>query len=255
MSTSPQDSAVGDGKVAIVTGAAQGIGRASALRLARNGYRVAIADLQKEKAEKVVGEIQELGLSAVAYGLDVSDGERVRETAADVVNRFGRIDVLVNNAGTHRECEVIDLTDELYERIVGTVLTGTFLFSRAVLPTMIAQKSGVIVNISSVWAWGTGPGAAPYCAAKAGVSSFTKTLAIEVGKHGIRVCAIAPGLIETDMYETVNEEERAAQIAGCPLGRLASPDEIAGPLSFLVSDEASWITGDTLTVSGGTFLR
>jgi 3-oxoacyl-[acyl-carrier protein] reductase len=242
-------------KVAIVTGGAQGIGRSSALRLAAQGYRVAVVDLQEDKARSVVAEIEQVGSHGLAYGLDVRDRPRVREAVDDVAARLGRIDVLVNNAGTHTECEFVNLTDEIYDRVVGTILTASFSFARAVLPTMIKQGSGVIVNIASVWAWGVGPGAAPYCASKAGIVSLTKSLATEVGKHGIRVNAIAPGLIDTDMYATLNPEEREALIQSCPLGRLASPEEVAGPISFLVSDEASWITGETLAVAGGTYLR
>lgn len=242
-------------KVAIVTGGAQGIGRASALRLASQGYRIVVIDLQSDKAQAVVDEVKQAGSDGLAYGLDVSDGERVRATVDEVVSRLGGIDVLVNNAGTHTECEVIDLTDQIYERILETILTGSFQFARAVLPTMIEKQAGVIINIASVWAWGVGPGAAPYCAAKAGVVSLTKALATEVGKHNIRVNAVAPGLIDTDMYATLNPEAREALIETCPLGRLASPDEIAGPVAFLVSDDASWITGETLAVSGGTYLR
>jgi 3-oxoacyl-[acyl-carrier protein] reductase len=255
MSDPPAPNGQGERKLALVTGAAQGIGRSAALRLAGEGYDLAIVARQQDRAQQVVDELERLGSRGAAYGLDVSKPELARQAVADVVDRFGRIDVLVNNAGTHLEREVVDLTEEIYDTIMDTNLKAAFVFSQAVLPTMISQGSGVIINISSVWAWGVGPGATPYCASKAGVSSLTRTLATEVGKHGIRVNAIAPGLIETDMYATVNESQRAAMIADAPLGRLGTPDEIAGPLAFLVSRDASWITGETLAVSGGNFLR
>jgi 3-oxoacyl-[acyl-carrier protein] reductase len=242
-------------KVALITGGGQGIGRASALRLASEGYGIALFGLHKEKVDSVAAEVNGAGGEATAHGVDVSQAAEVRQGVEDVLNTFGRIDVLVNNAGTHEECEVVDLTDEIYDRVIGTNLTGSFLLARAVLPGMIERQSGVIINISSVWAWGVGPGAAPYCASKAGVVSLTKALATEVGKHGIRVNAVAPGLIDTDMYATVNDQQRKLLIEQCPLGRLAAPDEIAGPVSFLVSDDASWITGETLAVAGGMYLR
>lgn len=242
-------------KVALITGAAQGIGRATALRLARQGHQVAVVDLQEDKAQSVVEELRELGSDGMAYGLDVSDGSAVRESVDDALKHFGRIDVLVNNAGTHVECDIADISEETYDRIYNVVMRGTFLYTHATLPSMVERKSGNIVNISSVWAWGVGAGAAPYGSAKAGVVAFTKAVAQEVGKHGIRVNSVAPGLIDTPMYETLNEEQRQALIDSCPLGRLASPDEIAGPVAFLISDEASWMTGETITVSGGTYLR
>jgi NAD(P)-dependent dehydrogenase (short-subunit alcohol dehydrogenase family) len=154
-------------QVAVVTGAAQGIGRATALRLARDGFSVVALDLQHDAAERVAGEIRDLGVDGAAFSMDVGDSAAVTAVMGQVVEKFGRLDVLVNNAGTHVPGNVADLSDESYHRTINTILNGTFYCSRAVLPTMISQHSGAIVNVSSVWAWACAGGAAPYCMAKA----------------------------------------------------------------------------------------
>jgi 3-oxoacyl-[acyl-carrier protein] reductase len=245
-----------NGKVAVVTGAAQGIGRATALRLASDGYRIAVVDFRPEPAEKVAAELQELGTDAAAFTADVGDSTAVDDATKQIIERFGGLDVLVNNAGTHVPGDVVDLSNEDFDRVVDTILKGTFYFSRAVLPTMIAQRGGSIVNVSSVWAWACAPGAAPYCLAKAGVTALTKSLAQEVGKYGIRVNAVAPYLVNTELHRaTHTEEARRGMAEASPMGRECEPEEIAASISFLVSNDASWVAGESLTLSGGSFLR
>jgi NAD(P)-dependent dehydrogenase (short-subunit alcohol dehydrogenase family) len=243
-------------KVAVVTGAAQGIGRATADRLASDGYRIAVVDFRAEPAEKVASEIRESGVDAAAFNADVGDSEAVGNATREILERFGRLDVLVNNAGTHVPGDVVDISDEDFDRVVGTILKGTFYFSRAVLPTMIEQESGSIVNVSSVWAWACAPGAAPYCLAKAGVVALTKSLAAEVAKYGIRVNAVAPYLVNTELHRASHSDEaRREMAAASPMGRECEPEEIAAGISFLVSGDASWVAGETLTLSGASLLR
>jgi 3-oxoacyl-[acyl-carrier protein] reductase len=245
-----------NGQVAVVTGAAQGIGRATALRLASDGYRIAVVDFRAGPAEEVAAELQALGTDAAAFTADVGDSSAVDDATKQILERFGGLDVLVNNAGTHVPGDVVDLSNEDFDRVVNTILKGTFYFSRAVLPTMIAQRGGAIVNVSSVWAWACAPGAAPYCLAKAGVTALTKSLAQEVGKYGIRVNAVAPYLVNTELHRaTHTEEARRGMAEASPMGRECEPEEIAASISFLVSEDASWVAGESLTLSGGSFLR
>jgi NAD(P)-dependent dehydrogenase (short-subunit alcohol dehydrogenase family) len=242
--------------VAIITGAAQGIGLATAKRFAEDGYRIAIVDLSRDKAEQEAEQLRNTGTAASAYTADVSDSAAVNETVAAVVDDFGRVDVLVNNAGTHVPGNVVDTTDEIYNRVVDSIMKGTFYFSRAVLPTMISQGSGAIVNVASVWAWDCAPGAAPYCMAKAGVVALTKSLASEVARHGIRVNAVGPYLIATELHRASHSDEARREMAeGHPMGREGEPNEVAAAIAFLASDQASWVSGDTLTTSGGALLR
>lgn len=242
--------------VAIITGAAQGIGLATAKRFNEDGYRVAIVDLSRDKAEQEADQLRSTGTAASAYAADVGDSAAVNETVAAVVNDFGRVDVLVNNAGTHVPGNVVDTTDEVYNRVVDSIMKGTFYFSRAVLPTMISQGSGAIVNVASVWAWDCAPGAAPYCMAKAGVVALTKSLAQEVARHGIRVNAVGPYLIATELHRASHSDEARREMAeGHPMGREGEPNEVAAAIAFLASDQASWVSGDTLTTSGGALLR
>jgi 3-oxoacyl-[acyl-carrier protein] reductase len=247
---------VSTSKAAIVTGGGQGIGRAAVLELAHRGHNVSVCDLVGDRAERVAEEVRSGGQQSQAFGADVSNKADVERVINKTLEQFGRIDVLVNNAGTHTPVKVVDMTDETFDRITNTILKGTFYFSRAVLPTMISQQSGTIINLSSVWAWACGPEAAPYCSAKAAVTAFTKSLAFEVGEYGIRVNAVAPGLVDTELYRsTSSREDRDFLIANCPMGRECTPEEIAKPIGFLASQEASWVNGETLTVSGGLYVR
>lgn len=244
------------GEVAIVTGAAQGIGRATALRLGSRGYRVAVVDLQGDRAADVARELAAIGVEGEAFAVDVGDAGAVDDAAAEILLRWGRVDALVNNAGLHIAGKVVQMSDEDFDRVLRTNLKGIVHFSRAVVPSMIERRRGGIVNTSSVWAWGTGPEAGAYAASKAGVTSITKTMALELGEYGIRVNAVAPGLIDTEQVrKTVPREHIEALIATHPLKREGTSDEVAGPICFLLSDDASWINGETVTVSGGILLR
>lgn len=245
-----------DVKVAIVTGGGQGIGRATALELGAHGFAVAVCDLVKQRADLVVQELEAAGASGMSFEADVSKRADVEAVVAETLARYGHIDALVNNAGTHAPSKVVDMSDEIWDRVIDVCLKGTFYFSRAVLPSMIERRSGTIINLSSVWAWACGAEAAPYCAAKAGITAFTKSLAFEVGEYGIRVNAVAPGLVDTALYrDTSSQAGRDFLLSNCPLGRECSPEELARPIRFLVSEDASWVNGETLTVSGGLYVR
>lgn len=243
-------------KVAIVTGGGQGIGRATAIELGAHGFDVTVCDLVQERAESVVRELEASGGGGLALRADVSNREQVEDVVSATLARYGQIDALVNNAGTHTASKVVDMSDEIWDRVINTNLKGTFYFSRAVLPTMIERRSGVIVNLSSVLAWACGAEAAPYSAAKAGITALTKALAFEVGEYGIRVNAVAPGLVDTVLYrDTTTEAGRDYLLSNCPLNRECTPEEVARPIRFLVSGDASWVNGETLTVSGGLYIR
>ena len=243
-------------KVAIVTGGGQGIGRATALELGAHGFDVTVCDLVQERAESVVKELEASGGGGLAVRVDVNSREQVEDVVSTTLARYGQIDALINNAGTHTASKVVDMSDEIWDRVINTNLRGTFYFSRAVLPSMIERRSGVIVNLSSVLAWACGAEAAPYSAAKAGITALTKSLAFEVGEYGIRVNAIAPGLVDTVLYRaTTTQSGRDNLLSNCPLGRECTPEEVARPIRFLVSGDASWVNGETLTVSGGLYLR
>ena len=245
-----------DERVGIVTGAAQGIGRATAARLGSLGYKVALVDLQRDRVHEVVDELKADGVDAAACAVDVGDAGAVSDAAAEILDRWGHVDALVNNAGLHLAGKVIEMSDEDFDRVLRTNLKGIVNFSRAVVPSMIDCRCGAIVNTSSVWAWGTRPGTGAYAASKAGVSSLTKTMALELGEYGIRVNAVAPGLIDTEMVRTkVPRDHVEMLISTHPLKREGRSDEVAAPICFLLSDDASWINGETVTVSGGIYLR
>jgi len=244
-----------DGKVALVTGAAQGIGAATARLLAREGAQVGVLDLTEERAGPVVAE---LGADrAVAVGCDVAESAQVNAAVAQVIERFGRLDVLVNNAGLTRDNLLKRLTDEDWDTVLDVHLKGTFLFCRAAQAQMVEQKSGRIVNLSSRSALGN-RGQVNYSAAKAGIQGLTATLAIELGPFGITVNAVAPGYVETAMTAATAarvrmdaEEHQKLAAERTPLRRVAQPEEIASVVAFFASDAASYVSGQTLYVNGG----
>jgi 3-oxoacyl-[acyl-carrier protein] reductase len=240
------------GKVAIVTGGSRGIGRAVSLRLARAGADVAVVFAgNREKAEAVVGEIQEMGRRSVAIQADVSQAEQVDAMVKQVVEAFGRIDILVNNAGITRDNLLLRLKEEDWDAVLSTNLKGVFLCTKAVTRQMMKQRFGRIINISSVVGLIGNPGQANYVAAKAGVIGLTKTAARELASRGITVNAVAPGFIETDMTAVLGEETREQMLGQIPLGRFGSAEDVAGAVAFLASDDAAYITGQTLNVDGG----
>ena len=242
-------------RVAIITGAARGIGKAVALQLASDGYAAIIADLRSDAAGETARQMRESGWVAAAQHCDVTDPAACEALVAMAVSRFGRLDVLVNSAGISKPCASLEVTPEDWRNMIGVQLDGVFYCSQSAARQMVSQgRGGCIVNISSINAEAAFPRRAAYCAAKAGVQMLTKTLAIEWARYGIRVNAVGPSHTETEMTlenvrrGTFSVEEVVKRI---PLGRLASVQDVANAVSFLVSDRASFITGQSLYVDGG----
>jgi 3-oxoacyl-[acyl-carrier protein] reductase len=240
------------GRVALITGAGQGIGRAIALKCQEEGARVAIAERNPETGNQTAGEIKERGGECLVFKVDVAREEEVSAMAREIHQHFGRLDILVNNAGFDRPGGALKISLEDWDAVMGVHLRGALITVRAVLPFMQEAGYGRIINISSVYGKAGGKGELAYCAAKAGVMGFTKSLAREVGKFGITVNAVLPGLTNTPTIQTFMAEKYKAQIiADTPLGRIGRPEEIAAPVVFLASEEAGFITGACLEVSGG----
>ncbi|WP_280227408.1 beta-ketoacyl-ACP reductase [Nocardia farcinica] len=239
-------------RTAIVTGSARGIGAATARRLAADGFAVAVLDLEESAAGPVVGEIEAAGGRALAVGVDVADEQSVDAAVQRVASELGAPTVLVNNAGITRDNLLFKMSVQDWDAVMNVHLRGSFLMSRATQKYMTEAKWGRIVNLSSTSALGN-RGQANYSAAKAGLQGFTKTLAIELGKFGVTVNAIAPGFIETDMTrDEVTEEMREVVLKyGVPAGRPGQPEEVAAAISFLASDDASYINGAVIPVDGG----
>jgi NAD(P)-dependent dehydrogenase (short-subunit alcohol dehydrogenase family) len=242
-------------RIAIVTGSGQGIGRGVALCLARAGAHVVIADQVMERIAPVVAEMERLGVKSLGIPTDVSRSDDVQRLVQQTVERFGKIDILVNNAGRVVVKPMVEQSEADWDHVVDVNLKGVFLCCRYVVPEMIARKSGAIVNIASIAAFHTTVLHVPYAASKAGVVALTRDLAYEVARYGIRVNAIAPGPITTPMSQMVSAEQRQAISRTVPLGRMGQPEDIGEAAAFLASDAASFITGATLPVSGGSDLK
>ncbi len=241
-----------DGKVALVTGASRGIGRAIAIALAKEGASVAVNYAgNSEKAGQVVSEIKEIGSEAVAIQGDVTDADSVTAMVKSVAEQFGKIDILVNNAGITRDNLLIRMKEDDWDSVINTNLKGVFLCTKAVSRPMMKQRQGRVINISSVVGVSGNAGQANYTAAKAGVIGLTKTSAKELAARGITVNAIAPGFIETDMTNDLNEEVGEQMRKQIPLGRFGSPEDVAKTVVFLASEDSSYITGQTIQVDGG----
>jgi len=238
------------GKVAIITGAGRGIGREAALLFAREGAKVVLADVDPQ-AEKVVGEIKEFRGEAIFVRSDVTNRESCAVMTAAAVNSFGRIDILINNAGITRDAQLVKLSESDFDRVVAVNLKGTFNATQAVAPQMIDQGSGRIINVSSVVGLYGNFGQTNYAATKAGVIGMTKTWARELGRKGITVNAVAPGFIQTEMTESVPEKVLEMMRGRTPLGRLGTARDVANIYLFLASDDAAYVNGTVVSVDGG----
>jgi len=241
-----------ENQVAVVTGAGRGIGHAIAVRLASEGARIASVSRTEANAQKTADEINAVRPDAArAYAVDVSDHQAVQDAGARILEDFERVDVLVNNAGVTRDGLSMRMSVDDWDTVLDTNLKGAFSFVQALQRSMIRQRSGRIINISSVIGLIGNAGQANYAASKAGLIGFTKSLARELASRGITVNALAPGLIETDMTSVLSDEIRKTILSKIPLGALGQPDDIAAAVAFLASAEAKYITGQVLAVDGG----
>jgi len=240
-----------EGKVAVVTGAARGIGQAIARKLAQEGADIVICDLQAEWLAETAGIVEGLGRKALPLAVDVGDGDAVNACIAEVVKVFGKVDIMVNNAGITKDTLLVRMSDEDWDAVLRVNLKGTFLFSRAVAKHMMKQRSGAIVNIASISGIIGTAGQANYAASKAGVIALTKSTANELAARGVRANAIAPGFISSKMTDALSEDVRNQYLSRIPLGRFGTVEDIANAVVFLASEQSSYLTGQTLNVNGG----
>ena len=240
------------GKVALVTGASRGIGRAIALRLAQAGADIALIYASNgQAAQEAAGQVEALGVRALALRADVSDFAQAQSAYAQVKEALGAPDILVNNAGITRDGLAMRMSQADFDRVVQVNLNGAFYLTRAALPDFVRRRSGRIINITSVSGLDGNPGQANYAASKAGLVGLTKALAREVASRGITVNAVAPGFVDTDMTAAMNPDTLAQALKLVPMGRAAQPQEIAGAVAFLAGPDAGYITGQVLRVDGG----
>jgi 3-oxoacyl-[acyl-carrier protein] reductase len=239
------------GDLALITGASRGIGRACALALGRAGAKVVGTATSQGGADSISAYLAEAGIAGKGLVLDVGDAASIDAFLAAVDAEYGAPYVLVNNAGITRDNLLLRMKEEEWQAVIQTNLTSVFRLSKAVLRGMMKQRKGRIINIASVVGVIGNPGQANYCAAKAGIIGFTKSLAREVGSRNITANTVAPGFIDTDMTKALTEEQRAAMLGGVPLARLGQPEDIAAAVLFLASPGASYVTGETLHVNGG----
>jgi 3-oxoacyl-[acyl-carrier protein] reductase len=243
-----------EGKVALVTGSAQGIGRAIALNLAQGGARIVLTDMREPKLDEVVKEIEAQGGKAIRFVVDVTDREAVRKAVDQTLETWEKIDILVNNAGITRDNLVMRMKVEDWQAVLKTNLDGAFYCIQAVLPGMVRQRYGRIVSIASVVAQAGNVGQANYISSKAGIIGLTKAVAAEVARRNITVNAVAPGFIATSMTENLPPEIKEKMLSLIPVGRMGTDTEIAVGVRFLVSEEARYITGHVLNINGGMFM-
>lgn len=240
-----------EGKVALITGAARGIGQAIALRLAAEGADLALCDLNQEWLEETAAKGRELGRRVECASVDVSNGDSVQEGVAQLLKLFERIDVLVNNAGITKDQFLLRMSEADWDAVLDVNLKGTFLLTKAVARQMLKQKAGAIVNIASIIGLIGNAGQCNYGASKAGVIALTKSAARELASRGIRVNAVAPGFIQTAMTDKLSADVKEAMLRNIPLNTLGTPENVADAVHFLASDAASYITGQVITVDGG----
>jgi 3-oxoacyl-[acyl-carrier protein] reductase len=241
-------------RVALVTGASQGIGRTCAIRLAKEGAMVAVAARSQDKLNELVSEITAAGGKAAAFALDVGDEEQVKATVKAIVAQFGKVDILVNNAGITRDQLVMRMKRADWDAVLQTNLTSAYLCIQSVIPSMLKQRWGRIINITSVFGQMGQAGQANYSASKAGLIGLTMAIAREVGSRSITCNAVAPGFIETAMTAVLSEEFKQTAVKQIPLGRVGVSEDVAGAVAFLASDDASYITGHVLSVNGGMLM-
>ena len=242
------------GRVALVTGASQGIGHACALRLAEAGATVAAAARNQQKLDELVAQITAVGGKAAAFPLDVGDEEQIKTTFKAAIAQFGKIDILVNNAGITRDQLVMRMKRADWDAVLNTNLTSAYLCIQQVIASMLKQRWGRIINVTSVFGQTGQAGQANYSASKAGLIGLTMAIAREVGSRNITCNAVAPGFIETAMTAALPEEIKQGGLKMIPLGRIGTPGDVAGAVRFLASDEAAYITGHVLSINGGMLM-
>jgi 3-oxoacyl-[acyl-carrier protein] reductase len=243
-----------DNKVAIVTGSAQGLGKAMVLKLAQSGAKIVVTDINYEACLKVEKEIKVAGGEAFSVNCNVTSRTEVKDLIAKTISRYGQIDILINNAGITKDAQITKMTDEQWDSVLETDLKSMFICIQEVLVEMIPHGSGKIINITSIAGEEGNFGQTNYSAAKAGVIGMTKTLSKELGKRGITVNAVAPGFILTEMTDSIPEKIKQQLIGRIPLKRGGKPEEVADAVLFLASDQASFITGHVLNVNGGMYV-
>jgi 3-oxoacyl-[acyl-carrier protein] reductase len=242
------------GRVALVTGASQGIGRACALALSRSGVAVAAAARNQEKLRGLVAEIEVTGAQAAAFVMDVAEEEQIKSAVKAVIGHFGKIDILVNNAGITRDQLIMRLKRADWDAVLNTNLTSAYLCTQQVIGSMLKQRWGRIINITSVFGQTGQAGQANYASSKAGLIGLTMAIAREVGSRNITCNAVAPGFIETAMTSSLGNELKETAVKMIPLARVGTPEDVAQAVSFLASDAASYITGHVLNVNGGMLM-
>ena len=242
------------GKTAIITGAAQGIGKVIALSLAKCGADIAVSDINEDSLNAAVKEIEALGRKAIAVKMDVSSLKDCEDMVKKTIDAFGKVDILINNAGITRDTVLLRMKEEQWDQVIQVNLKGTFNCTKAVIRSMFKQKSGKIINISSVTGAMGNAGQANYSASKAAVMGFTKSIAREYAHCGITVNAVAPGFIKTAMTDAIPEKDRDAMISIIPAKRLGLPEDVADTVCFLASDMANYITGQVIHINGGMYM-
>ena len=240
-------------KVAIITGAGQGIGQATAMKFAREGARVAVCDINRASVDDTVATIVANGGEALGYTIDVTDKASIAKMVEGVMGAWGRIDTLVNNAGIVQDAQLKNMSEAQWDQVIGVNLSGVYHCARAVVDTMLEQGAGAIINVSSIVGLHGNFGQTNYAAAKAGMHGFTKTWARELGRKDIRANAICPGFISTPILASMPEKVVRMMEERVPLGRLGKPEEVAAAAVFLCSDSAAYITGTVLSINGGVY--